>query len=198
MFKKLLTGLILISISTISYANELISFEQEQISINIPADWNIIKKEQVDHIKNTASSTINQHIESRTILGATSHVNDHFGQIRLSINDNITLTENMLLGLKQNEMMELKLEAERSVQKSSQKAGMTIFNINASILYSPKIATLISYIRSGKNNSYWLVKMYRFPDSKHNREIMLTLSYDLSQKDKFEPILNNVLQSLKF
>ena len=57
---------------------------------------------------------------------------------------------------------------------------------------------LITYLRKGSNDSIWLVSQFKFPNDKKGYLIELTLSQNLEKGDFYNPILMQVLKSLKF
>lgn len=126
------------------------------------------------------------------------------GQIRLSIYDSIfiedalnTATVDDLNSVKEAFDQEMRLGAQKVLQKIGMPFVFSETNLSTVKFYS-KIGILYEYIRKGTGNSLWKVEQYIFPDSRNNRDIRLTLSYDISEKEKYKPILNDVLKSLKF
>ena len=149
-------------------------------------------------IKDSASSVMGRNSRSRTILAINSHSIGHIGQIRLSIIDDMTLTEGDLYLMTPREIEELNFEFKQQMEIITRKTGMFFGDDNISIIYRPKVAILNSYVRNSGYNSYWVVKIYTFPDSKHNRMVLLTVSFDLSKRKGLESIFNEVVQSLIF
>ncbi len=194
MFKKLIIYIVgfMFSIANAVDFKE-IKFEQENLSIEIPQDWSVVKKETLDSFKKVSGNK-----NHRTILGVNSSQYNHKAQIRLSIY-NLTITEEMLDAITTDDLNYVKEMFDQQNRLLQQKTGQ-FFSENkiSTFKLNSKISLLDSYVRKGRNNSLWNVDQYMFPDSKNNREIRLTLSYNISEKEKYKVTLNNILNSLKF
>lgn len=205
---KLFLLFVIFSFPLFAMEFEKIVFGNDEISINVPKEWELLSNSLTKEINKFSAEILNKNsypsYNKTTLLAINARPSPANAVIRLNILAPLDYTQADLANMTKEELAQVSLEIREMFMKTMHKEFKKL-GLEPLMVYDTKIiknnakyAMLITYLRKGSNDSIWLVSQFKFPNDKKGYLIELTLSQNLEKSDFYNPILMQVLKSLKF